>query len=209
ELSRLWQKISSEHDIKSINFTGLNPDCKVFHLELRHEPNIISDIKVNTSYGSGDERSYNSFGGMLLLNHAKDKKIVIFLDYDGTLLPIVDDPDRAFMSGDMYSAVKGVAAYFSTAKISGRSHDKVRELVAELYYAGSHHIDIMFPVQETSTNDCSSYIRSTELGCYSLKGKYFGVRFTVVLGGANETWRDLSLAVTKSQDFQSIPIHID
>nr|GEW35080.1 probable trehalose-phosphate phosphatase F [Tanacetum cinerariifolium] len=99
-----------------------------------------------------------------IINRAKDKKIVIFLDYDGTLSPIVDDPDRAFMSADMHSAVKGVAEYFPTAIISGRSRDKVRELVglAELYYAGSHGMDIMFPVQETSTNDCSSYIRSTD-----------------------------------------------
>lgn len=29
---------------------------------------------------------------------SKGKKIVMFLDYDGTLSPIVDDPDRAFMS---------------------------------------------------------------------------------------------------------------
>ncbi|KAF2552864.1 hypothetical protein F2Q68_00037274 [Brassica cretica] len=29
---------------------------------------------------------------------AKDKKIAMFLDYDGTLSPIVDDPDRAIMS---------------------------------------------------------------------------------------------------------------
>lgn len=28
----------------------------------------------------------------------KNKKIAIFLDYDGTLSPIVDDPDRALMS---------------------------------------------------------------------------------------------------------------
>lgn len=29
---------------------------------------------------------------------AKGKKIVVFLDYDGTLSPIVEDPDKAFMS---------------------------------------------------------------------------------------------------------------
>lgn len=29
---------------------------------------------------------------------SKGKQIVMFLDYDGTLSPIVDDPDRAFMS---------------------------------------------------------------------------------------------------------------
>ncbi|KAH7571783.1 hypothetical protein JRO89_XS04G0140500 [Xanthoceras sorbifolium] len=29
---------------------------------------------------------------------SKGKQIVMFLDYDGTLSPIVDDPDQAFMS---------------------------------------------------------------------------------------------------------------
>ncbi|MFS7952588.1 putative trehalose-phosphatase [Helianthus anomalus] len=28
----------------------------------------------------------------------KNKQIIVFLDYDGTLSPIVDDPDRAYMS---------------------------------------------------------------------------------------------------------------
>lgn len=32
------------------------------------------------------------------MNAAVGKQIVVFLDYDGTLAPIVDDPDRAFMS---------------------------------------------------------------------------------------------------------------
>ncbi|GJV61300.1 probable trehalose-phosphate phosphatase F [Tanacetum coccineum] len=96
-----------------------------------------------------------------IIHHAKDKKIVFFLDYDGTLSPIVDDLDRAFMSADMYSVVRGVASYFLTIIISGRSRDKVRELVGleELYYAGSYRMNIMFPVQGTSTNDCSSNIR--------------------------------------------------
>lgn len=33
-----------------------------------------------------------------ILKNAKNKKVAVFLDYDGTLSPIVDDPDRAFMS---------------------------------------------------------------------------------------------------------------
>lgn len=36
-----------------------------------------------------------------ITNFAKNKKIAIFLDYDGTLSPIVDDPDRAVMSNDV------------------------------------------------------------------------------------------------------------
>ncbi|KAL8226940.1 hypothetical protein R6Q57_016772 [Mikania cordata] len=99
-----------------------------------------------------------------IINRAKDKKIVIFLDYDGTLSPIVDDPDRAFMSDDMRSAVKRVAEYFPTTIISGRSRDKVHELVGltELYYAGSHGMDIMFPLEDTLSIHHSSYIRSTD-----------------------------------------------
>lgn len=41
-----------------------------------------------------------------ITNFAKDKKIAIFLDYDGTLSPIVDDPDHAFMSDDVRIAHK-------------------------------------------------------------------------------------------------------
>ena len=37
--------------------------------------------------------------------NAKNKKIAVFLDYDGTLSPIVDDPDRAFMSDSVSMAV--------------------------------------------------------------------------------------------------------
>lgn len=33
-----------------------------------------------------------------IVDASKGKQIVVFLDYDGTLSPIVDDPDRAFMS---------------------------------------------------------------------------------------------------------------
>ncbi|PWA61158.1 HAD-like domain-containing protein [Artemisia annua] len=33
-----------------------------------------------------------------MMNASKGKQIAIFLDYDGTLSPIVSDPERAFMS---------------------------------------------------------------------------------------------------------------
>lgn len=37
-----------------------------------------------------------------ITNYSKGKQIVLFLDYDGTLSPIVEDPDRAFMSREVY-----------------------------------------------------------------------------------------------------------
>ncbi|KAL6972543.1 trehalose-phosphatase [Sarracenia purpurea var. burkii] len=82
-----------------------------------------------------------------ITNNAKGKRIALFLDYDGTLSPIVDNPDCAFMSNAMRAAVRNVAKYFPTAIISGRSRDKVYKFVGltELYYAGSHGMDIMGP----------------------------------------------------------------
>lgn len=32
---------------------------------------------------------------------AKGKQVVVFLDYDGTLSPIVADPDTAFITGEV------------------------------------------------------------------------------------------------------------
>nr|CAD1826363.1 unnamed protein product [Ananas comosus var. bracteatus] len=77
------------------------------------------------------------------------KQIVMFLDYDGTLSPIVDDPDSAFMSDAMRAAVRSVARHFPTAIVSGRCLDKVYDFVklAELYYAGSHGMDIKGPAK--------------------------------------------------------------
>ena len=36
-----------------------------------------------------------------MMKAAKGKRIVVFLDYDGTLSPIVADPDSAFMSNEV------------------------------------------------------------------------------------------------------------
>ncbi|GLT40286.1 hypothetical protein SLA2020_144320 [Shorea laevis] len=98
-----------------------------------------------------------------ITNYAKGKRIALFLDYDGTLSPIVDNPDCAFMSSEMRAAVRRLAMYFPTAIISGRSRDKVYKFVGltELYYAGSHGMDIMGPVRQ-SISDEPNCIKSTD-----------------------------------------------
>eukprot|EP00245_Coleochaete_scutata_P018252 TRINITY_DN9397_c0_g3_i1.p1 TRINITY_DN9397_c0_g3~~TRINITY_DN9397_c0_g3_i1.p1 ORF type:complete len:403 (+),score=78.37 TRINITY_DN9397_c0_g3_i1:121-1329(+) len=82
-----------------------------------------------------------------LVQLAEGKQVAVFLDYDGTLSPIVEDPERAFMSEPMREVVKEVAALCPTAIISGRGREKVYDFVkiANLYYAGSHGMDIMGP----------------------------------------------------------------
>ncbi|XP_042493779.1 probable trehalose-phosphate phosphatase J [Macadamia integrifolia] len=84
-----------------------------------------------------------------IITASKGKQMVMFLDYDGTLSPIVEDPDRAFMSDAMRAAVRDVARLFPTAIVSGRGRDNVYNFVrlAELYYAGSHGMDIKAPAK--------------------------------------------------------------
>nr|GMC66965.1 probable trehalose-phosphate phosphatase 3 isoform X3 [Ipomoea batatas]GMD81104.1 probable trehalose-phosphate phosphatase 3 isoform X3 [Ipomoea batatas] len=83
---------------------------------------IIGDSKCNF-WLQKHPSALSSFNG--IMSAAKGKQIVVFLDYDGTLSPIVSDPDKAFMSAPMRLAVHEVARHFPTAIISGRSRDKV------------------------------------------------------------------------------------
>lgn len=41
-----------------------------------------------------------------MMKATKGKRIVVFLDYDGTLSPIVNDPDLAFMSEKVNNTVR-------------------------------------------------------------------------------------------------------
>ncbi|MCK4912364.1 MAG: trehalose-phosphatase [Candidatus Omnitrophica bacterium] len=75
------------------------------------------------------------------------KKIVFFLDYDGTLTPIVSRPDLAVISKEMRETVKELSQKYTTAIVSGRMREDVEKLVGipGLIYAGSHGFDIKGP----------------------------------------------------------------
>ncbi|CAN1264158.1 Probable trehalose-phosphate phosphatase 7 [Linum perenne] len=112
-----------------------------------------SEDANHTSWLGAHPSALHSFEQMM--KAAKGKKIIVFLDYDGTLSPIVDDPNSAFMSEEMRTAVREVAKCFPTAIISGRSIDKVKEFVqlTNVYYAGSHGMDIMAPPRPVKSSD--------------------------------------------------------
>ncbi len=71
----------------------------------------------------------------------------LFLDYDGTLTPIVDRPERAVLDDATRAAVARLAALCPVAVVSGRDLDDVARMVGleELVYAGSHGFDIRGP----------------------------------------------------------------
>lgn len=70
-----------------------------------------------------------------------------FLDYDGTLAPIVNDPAKARLPQSTRSAVRALLDRSPVAVVSGRSAIDVRDLVglSGVVYAGSHGQEISFP----------------------------------------------------------------
>ena len=71
----------------------------------------------------------------------------VFLDYDGTLTPIVEDYTQAVLSEEMRGAVAALGRVCTVAIVSGRDLAAVRDFVAldSLFYAGSHGFEIGGP----------------------------------------------------------------
>lgn len=78
---------------------------------------------------------------------AQGKRPAVFLDYDGTLTPIVETPDRAVMPEKMREAVVELSRYCPIGIISGRDLKDVQDKVQidSIVYAGSHGFDIAGP----------------------------------------------------------------
>ncbi len=75
------------------------------------------------------------------------KTPVLFLDYDGTLTPIVQRPEDAVLSTEMQEVLKECASMFAVAAVSGRDMDDLRSRINidNLIYAGSHGFRISGP----------------------------------------------------------------
>ena len=71
-------------------------------------------------------------------------RLAVFLDYDGTLTPIVSRPEDAWLSESMRQTLRSLAARLPVAILSGRDLDDVRGRVHVdgIVYAGSHGFDI-------------------------------------------------------------------
>lgn len=76
-----------------------------------------------------------------------NRKITIFLDYDGTLTPIVSDPDAANLPADNREIITRLSNIIPVAIISGRDLRDLRSKIEidTVIYAGSHGFDITGP----------------------------------------------------------------
>jgi trehalose 6-phosphate phosphatase len=76
-----------------------------------------------------------------------DRRLVVFLDYDGTLSPIVDDPSAALLPERTRAALLRLRRRCPLVVMSGRDADDVKERMGleQLVYAGSHGFDVIWP----------------------------------------------------------------
>lgn len=85
--------------------------------------------------------------GIDLARQLARKRPVVFLDYDGTLTPIVARPELALLDAAVRRTLTALAEHCPVAIVSGRDRADVQRLVGidSLIYAGSHGFDIRGP----------------------------------------------------------------
>ena len=76
-----------------------------------------------------------------------DRRPALFLDYDGTLTPIVGRPEEALLPAGTRKALSALTRLCPVAVVSGRARAEVADLVGidDIVYAGCHGFDIAGP----------------------------------------------------------------
>jgi trehalose 6-phosphate phosphatase len=85
--------------------------------------------------------------GLDLREALSERRPVVFLDYDGTLTPIVERPEDATLPARTRDAIERLATLAPVAILSGRDLADVRRMVGVegISYAGSHGFDLLRP----------------------------------------------------------------
>ncbi len=114
--------------INDLSEIRIGPDCRVILKTLDNLPSAQDRKKEIRRLFSG-------------------RTPAVFLDYDGTLTPIVADHTKALLDDTMRAAVATLAEHCPVAVVSGRDLAMLRRLVGvdSLYYAGSHGFEIAGP----------------------------------------------------------------
>jgi len=110
--------------------------------------------------------------------------VMVFLDYDGTLTPIVRRPEDAVLSDDMRARVRALAARVPVAVVSGRDRAAVEALVGlpGLVYVGSHGFDVAGPPGRDSLRleVAADHLPDLDAAEVALRGRLAGIRGAIV-----------------------------
>ncbi|MDP9023357.1 MAG: trehalose-phosphatase [Actinomycetota bacterium] len=105
----------------------------------------------------------------------------VFLDYDGTLTPIVEEPANATLQEETRAAIRRLARRCFVAVVSGRDLDDVRDMVGldELHYAGSHGFETLTPHGERHQHG-REFLPALDAAEQDLRGRLSGIDGAVV-----------------------------
>ncbi|MCI2417979.1 trehalose-phosphatase [Saccharopolyspora sp. K220] len=118
-----------------------------------------ADVAVSTladvSVAASEERHLSEVPDGLdhwdeIADRLRDHRVVLLLDFDGTLAPIKSEPTKVTMPVKSRQVLQTLAQQCPVAILSGRDlHDVRRRVrVAGLWYAGSHGFELAGPVGE-------------------------------------------------------------
>jgi alpha,alpha-trehalase len=82
-----------------------------------------------------------------IVQEAGERPMAFFLDYDGTLTPIVPRPEDAVLSSEMREAVRELASHCAVAVVSGRGLWDIKKRVGidGISYVGNHGFELQGP----------------------------------------------------------------
>ncbi|MDF1572889.1 MAG: trehalose-phosphatase [Bacteroidales bacterium] len=116
---------------------------------------VVRDINnIDIFTGKADSAPHYSQDIPGLFDHVehfskqiKNKQPVFFFDYDGTLSPIVKDPEKAYMTEHRRDLLSELSEHHTVAVVSGRDRSAIQSFVDldNIIYAGSHGFRISGP----------------------------------------------------------------
>jgi trehalose 6-phosphate phosphatase len=142
----------------------------------------VKDLKETTMEKMSSPSSTDAIPSAL--EHMKEmgnlltgKEAVVFIDYDGTLTPIVERPEQAVISEEMRQALRDLAEKCTVAIVSGRDLSDVQNMVGieGIVYAGSHGFDISSPLGDMDYQQGIDYLPALDRAEQSLKHLLKGI----------------------------------
>lgn len=125
---------------------------------------VVKDLsEVKVSEAQSKPNALEHFDD--IIKQVTRKQIIIFLDYDGTLTPIVSKPDLALIPHEAFLTLDRLSQKFIVSIISGRDLSTIKKLVKlkNVFYAGSHGFDIETPNGEKyHIDEAKDFIQSLD-----------------------------------------------
>ncbi|WP_420752413.1 trehalose-phosphatase [Rhodococcus sp. O3] len=151
-----------------------------------------------------------------LVTVARSPRLLVASDYDGTVAPIVADPDKAFPHAESVRALRALAGLPSTsaAVISGRALKDLAalsRLPAEVQLVGSHGSEFDIGFVHAIDTDAKELLRGIISGLDNVARLYDGVHVEIKPASAalhvrNASERDAELALaTVRADLARLP----